>query len=110
MGRHLGGWAAMASGQLYYLNAVNQRQAHFSYAIDYTVTIPIDAGAEVGFVANSLNCRAVKNCDSTSTEHAGGNMPGCNSITIADLPASAGITQPHAGQFMVMNAVAAVER
>jgi hypothetical protein len=63
-----------------------------------------------GFIANSLTCRAVNTCDSTSAEHAGGNMPGCDPITIANLSASAGITQLHAGQLMVMNDVAAVER
>jgi hypothetical protein len=90
-------------GQSYFLNALNQQEAHFSYAIDYTVTIPIEGGADMWFLSDDSNCSAIKNCDTSSVDKPG-NQPGCMPITLAGFN-EAGITQPYNGQFIVIHVV-----
>jgi hypothetical protein len=88
-------------GQSYFLNALNQQEAHFSYAIDYTVTIPIEGGADMWFLSDDSNCSAIKNCDTSSVDKPG-NQPGCKPITLAGFN-EPGITQPYNGQFIVIH-------
>jgi hypothetical protein len=97
-------------GQYYFLNAVNQFEAHFSYPIDYTVTFPVAAGAQIRFLADDSNCSMIKNCDDTSRDGIGPVSSMCNPITIADLPASAAIAQPYAGQFIYLTVLSVVMR
>jgi hypothetical protein len=88
-------------GQSYFLNSLNQQEAHFSYAIDYTVTIPIEGGADMWFLSDDSNCSAIKNCDTSSVDKPG-NQPGCKPITLAGFT-EPGITQPFNGQFIVIH-------
>jgi hypothetical protein len=98
-------------GQYYFLNAVNHNEAFAAYPIDYTVTLPISAGARIRFLADDSNCSMVKNCDDTSIDNQRSPEQAiCNPITIADLPASSGITQPYPGQFIYLTVVSAVMR
>jgi hypothetical protein len=87
--------------QSYFLNALNQQEAHFSYPIDYTVTIPIEGGADMWFLSDDSNCSAIKNCDTSSVDKPG-NQPGCKPITLAGFN-EPGITQPFNGQFIVIH-------
>jgi hypothetical protein len=88
-------------GQSYFLNALNQQEAHFSYPIDYTVTIPIEGGADMWFLSDDSNCSAIKNCDTSSVDKPGG-QPGCKPITLTGFN-EPGITQPYNGQFIVIH-------
>jgi len=98
-------------GQYYFLNAINHTEAFAAYPTDYTVTLPIAAGAQVRFLADDSNCTMVKNCDDTSVDNQS-NPPLaiCNQITVAGLPASAGIAQPYPGQFIYLTVISAVMR
>jgi hypothetical protein len=87
--------------QSYFLNSLNQQEAHFTYAIDYTVTIPIEGGADMWFLSDDSNCSAIKNCDTSSVDKPG-NQPGCKPITLAGFNET-GITQPYNGQFIVIH-------
>jgi hypothetical protein len=94
---------------VYYLNAVNFNEGHFDYPMDYTVTIPIAAGARVRFLAADANCSAIKNCDPSSRDTAGGPQSDCHQNVVPGLTAP-GIVQPVRGQFVVINLVSAVAR
>jgi hypothetical protein len=95
-------------GQYYFFNAINHPEAHFSYPIDYTVTLPIAAGAQVRYFAADPNCVMVKNCNDTSVDSASPTSVRCNPSTIADLPASSGIVQPSPTQFIYLTVVSVV--
>ena len=97
-------------GQYYFLNAINHPEAHVSYPIDYTVTLPVAAGAQVRFLSDDSNCSMVRNCDASSVDAYTPPSGQCNPITIADLPATSGITQPYSGQFIYLTVVSAVMR
>jgi hypothetical protein len=105
--QHLNMPPALA-GQYYWLNAINQNEAHFSYRIDYTVTFSVAAGAMVRFLMDDSNCSIIKNCDTTSVEGSGGAGQ-CHTITVPNLPAAAAnITQPYDGQFIYMQLLSIV--
>jgi hypothetical protein len=98
-------------GQYYFLNALNRPElTDFSFPVDYTVTLPIAAGAEVRFLADDSDCLMNNNCDDSSIDGYMPPMAVCNPSTIPDLPASAGITQPYLGQFLYLTVVSAVTR
>jgi len=95
--------------QDYWLNALGNQmptvpEAHFSYPIDYTVTVPVSGGAMIRMLADDSNCSAIKNCDSTSHDASGGAGI-CNPITVPNLTTTPNIAQPYNGQFIVMNVV-----
>jgi hypothetical protein len=96
------------AGQYFFLNNVNKTEAHFSYPIDYTVTFQVAGGAMVRFLADDSNCSAIKNCDTTSIDTVPGGGGRCNPITIPNMAAGAGVTQPYPGQFTVLT-VSAVQ-
>ena len=100
--------SALGAGQFFFLNAVDHVEAHFTYPIDYTVTISIAAGSDIWFLLDDANCLNIRNCDSTSIDSV--TMGTCTPSVIPDLPASAGIAQPYDGQFIYMNVVSAAER
>jgi hypothetical protein len=87
----------------YFFNALNKTEAHFSYPVDYTVTIPVAGGAQLQYLASDSNCSENKNCDSTSVDGvAGGGI--CNPIVLTTFSDSR-IAQPYNGQFLVMSLV-----
>jgi hypothetical protein len=93
--------------QVYYLNALSQNEAHFTYPIDYTVTVPIASGAQVRFLASDSNCSAIRNCDATSID----SIPGisvCAALQLPDVTPS-DVAQPYNGQFMVMHVLSVSE-
>jgi len=94
----LGVWSPQ---QVYYLNAINQVEAHASYPVDYTFTVPIQAGAQVRLRSNDPNCSMIKNCDINSKEGLGGTGI-CNPISIPGLFSP---PQPFNGEFIVLNVV-----
>jgi hypothetical protein len=98
-------------GQFYFLNAINQSEAHFCYPLDYTLTLPVAAGAQVRFFAIDSNCSMVRNCDESSVDgYPGGATVKCNPITLVNLPDSAGISQPYPGQFIYLTVESVVTR
>jgi hypothetical protein len=98
-----------SDGQRYYVNAINKSEAHFTYPIDYiTPPFPVRGGDELWFLADDSNCSTIKNCNTTSLDGVGVSAK-CAPSTIADLPPSAGITQPYNGQFIYLSVVTATE-
>jgi len=91
--------------QVYFLNAVNHAEAHFSYPVDYTVTIPIAGGSQVRFLASDTNCSAIRNCDSTSIDGIASQAK-CYPLVV---PGESSVAQPYDGQFMVMHVVSVSE-
>jgi len=87
----------------YFFNALNKVEAHNTYPVDYTVTIPVVGGARLQYLASDSNCSEIKNCAPGSVDGAGG-AGHCIPSTIPNFT-DPRITQPYNGQFLRMNVV-----
>jgi hypothetical protein len=90
-----------APKEVYYLNALQHRQMHAAFPVDYIFTIPIAAYAEIGFRQWDSDCRMVRNCDEASTE----GPPGEGICHPSPVPDLAWIGQPYDGQFLLLNVI-----
>ena len=73
------GMSISSPAQTYYINGNRSRQASTVVALDDTVTIPIDAGAQVVLFGNDLDCLQLRNCIDPAAAS-------CTPYVIADIP------------------------
>jgi hypothetical protein len=88
----------------YFLNAIDEPEAHSSHPIDDEVTIDIEGGAPIRLVAADENCTAIANCsDANQAEQV------CDPV-ILDLSDHPEIAQPYDGQFVVLDVLNVVAK
>jgi hypothetical protein len=89
--------ANTAGTSRYFLNALDEPEAHTSYGIDDEVTIDIEGGAAIRLVAADENCTAIANCSESNKDEQQ-----CPPVTV-DLSDHPEIMQPYDGQFVVVD-------